>query len=91
MSQFECRVKPLRDDDRALLQRYDAFFASADLRIVELDANVIEGATRLRAQYGLRTPDALQAASCLSLAMPTLFLSKDTAFQRLPFLDVKLL
>ncbi len=89
LSQLECRVKPLRDNDDTLLSRYDDFFSSTDLRIVELDANVIEGATHLRAQYGLRTPDALQAACCLSLGEPAIFISNDSVFERVPFTDFK--
>jgi predicted nucleic acid-binding protein len=85
LSVLECRIKPLREDDTELLARYGDFFASRDLCIVELDAHVIEGATRLRAGLGLRTPDALQAACCLSLGEPAVFVSNDARFERVPF------
>lgn len=91
LSQLECRIKPMRDGNQARLERYDAFFASPDLRVVELDAHVIEGATRLRAYYGLRTPDAIQAASCLSMGKPAIFISNDRAFERLPFAGLRLI
>ncbi|WP_341900696.1 PIN domain-containing protein [Synechococcus sp. UW140] len=60
-------VGPLRRGDQASLDRFDALFDQPDLLIVELSAPVVDLATRLRANYDLRTPDALQAACCLQL------------------------
>ncbi len=91
LSYLECRVQPLRDDDDALLARYDALFAAPELHTVEIDANVIEGATRIRAQFGLRTPDAIQAASCLSLDAKHIFLTNDPAFRRVSRLALRML
>ncbi len=91
LSYLECRVQPLRDGDEDLARRYDALFAAADLHTVEIDANVIEGATRIRAQFGLRTPDAIQAASCLSLDVEHIFLTNDAAFRRVPRLMLRML
>lgn len=91
LSYLECRVQPLRDGDGALLARYDALFAAPELRTVEIDANVIEGATRIRALFGLRTPDAIQAASCLSLGAEHIFLTSDATFRRVPRLALRML
>jgi predicted nucleic acid-binding protein len=91
LSLLECRVRPLREGDADLLARYDEFFAAPDLRIVELDADVVEGATLIRARTGLRTPDALQAASSLSFDPHALFLTGDAAFRRVPGLRVELI
>ncbi len=91
LSVLECRVKPMRDENAELLERYDRFFAAPDLCTVDLDARVIEGATRLRARFGLRTPDAIQAASCLSLDEPALFISNDSVFERVPFHNLHIL
>ena len=89
LSYLECRVQPLRDGDDALARRYNTLFAAADLHTVEIDANVIEGATRIRAQFGLRTPDAIQAASCLALNVEHIFLTNDLAFRRVPRLALR--
>lgn len=78
---MECRVKPLRDNAHTLLAAYEAFFAQA--RIVELTAAVVDTATTLRASYGLKTPDALQAASALSLGEDVVFVTADLGFARL--------
>ena len=91
LSHLECHVQPLRDSDDALLARYDALFAAPELHNVDIDANVIEGATRIRAQFGLRAPDAIQAASCLSLGAEHIFLTNDAAFRRVPKLALRIL
>ena len=78
---MECRVKPLGDNAHTLLATYEAFFAQA--RIVEITAAVVDAATTLRASYGLKTPDALQAASALSLGENVVFVTADLGFARL--------
>jgi uncharacterized protein len=78
---MECRVKPLRDSAHTLLASYDTFFRQ--LQIVELSAAVVDRATTLRASYGLKTPDALQAASALSLGEDVAFVTADLGFGRL--------
>lgn len=89
LSRLECRVKPLRQGDQALLARYERFFADPGLCMAELDAGVIEHATRLRAATGLKTPDALHAACALALASPVLFITGDAGFDRVTGLDVR--
>ena len=89
LSVLECRVKPLRDGDAALLKRYDAFFAAC--HIVELSAEVVEKATTLRVHYALKTPDALQAAAALSLSADTRFVTGDRVFAKVAGLDVRLI
>jgi len=80
---MECRVVPLRDRNTSLLQLYDDFFSTDSLQIVDLSRNVLEIATRIRANFGLKTPDALQAACCLSLESQHLFLTEDRAFSKI--------
>jgi predicted nucleic acid-binding protein len=59
LSLLECRVAPLRRGDQTSLDRFEALFAQPDLLVVELSASVVELTTQLRANHGLRTPDAL--------------------------------
>ena len=91
LSWLECRVRPARNNELAALAKFDAFFARPDLLWVELNKNVIELATAIRVRYGLRTPDALQAASCLQLGARHLFLTGDSAFKKVAELNVKML
>ncbi len=62
---------------------YDDFFSTESLQIVDLSRNILEIATRIRATFGLKTPDALQAACCLSLESQHLFLTEDRAFSKI--------
>lgn len=88
---LECRVGPMKTDDGATLAAYDAFFARPDLAWVELTRDVVELAAAIRVRHGLRTPDALQAASCLQLGAKHMFLTGDNAFKRVRELKVKVL
>ena len=57
---FECLVGSIRNHDQAMVQRYRAFFD----RFIAIDmpeSVYLTGAT-LRAQFGLKTPDALHLA-----------------------------
>ncbi len=80
LSLLECLVKPIRDNSKKILSIYQDFFRNSQLTILEIDSVVIEIATQLRAQYNLRSPDAIQAASCLSMNKEHLFLTNDKQF-----------
>ena len=88
---LECRVGPMKANDSATLAAFDAFFDRPDLVWVELTRDVVELAAAIRARHGLRTPDALQAASCLQLGADHLFLTGDSAFKRVGGLNAKIL
>jgi predicted nucleic acid-binding protein len=88
---LECRVGPMKANDSAALAAFDAFFARPDLVWVELSRDVVELAAAIRVRHGLRTPDALQAASCLQLGAAHLFFSGDAAFAKVSGLQVRLL
>jgi predicted nucleic acid-binding protein len=70
---LECHVGPMKSNDNATLVAFDKFFARADLVWVELIKEVVELAAAIRVKHGLKTPDALQAASCLRLGADHLF------------------
>jgi predicted nucleic acid-binding protein len=90
LSMLECLVKPLRDQNSADVERYRDFFSSTGLQIVEVSSLVLETATLLRARHGLRTPDAIQAASAMSIKGPVTFLTGDKQFGKVPGLNVQL-
>jgi predicted nucleic acid-binding protein len=81
----------MRRGDQPCLDRFEALFAQPDLLVVELTAYVVELATQLRANLGLRTPDALQAACCLQLGPDALMITGDAGFQRVQALQVRLI
>ena len=88
---LECRVHPLREGNAAVLEAFDAFFQRPDIVWVDLSGQVIELATAIRARTGLKTPDALQAASCLQWGADHLFVTGDTAFRKVAGLNTKVL
>ncbi|HEY6459161.1 MAG TPA: PIN domain-containing protein [Polyangiaceae bacterium] len=59
LARLECRVKPLRDGNAALLATYDGFFTRTRLELVDVSAPAIDRATELRARYGFKTRDAI--------------------------------
>jgi len=61
---LETLVVPYRANDQALAQRYEALLRnSRGLTLVDIDADLLRAAARLRASLRIRTPDALQLAS----------------------------
>lgn len=88
---LECRVGPMKANDHATLAAFDAFFVRPDLVWVELTRDVVELAAAIRVRHGLRTPDALQAASCLQLGHGHRFFTGDASFRRVNGLNVELL
>lgn len=62
---MECRIKPVREGDQDLIDRYDAFFGTAGLVWVPMNRAVFDRATVMRADHRLRTPDALHLAAAM--------------------------
>ena len=91
LSLLECLVKPTREKDKKTLSLYQAFFEASDLAIIEIDAIVVDMATKLRANHNLRTPDAIQAASCLSMDEKHVFLTNDKRLSSIANLHTVLL
>lgn len=90
LSLLECRVGPMRDGDADRLAVFDGFFARPGLIIVDINAQVVDLATAIRARHGTRTPDALQAACCLQLGTKHRMLTGDRGFRRIAGLEVVL-
>lgn len=60
LTKLECLVKPMRDANLALQQRYEA--ALAQLALLDMSDAVFMRAAELRARFGLKTPDAMHLA-----------------------------
>ena len=90
LSRLECRVKPLREGNAELLERFEGFFSREGLELVEVSAAVIEQATELRAKHNFRAPDAVQLATAI-LAKADVFLTGDRNLGRCPGLTVQVL
>ncbi len=76
LTRLECRVKPIRDSEPALLAAFDSYFANIITLVLPLSRQTIDQATELRARYGLKMPDALHLAAAISAGCD-LFLTND--------------
>lgn len=90
LTRLECRVKPLRTGDLAVVRLYDAFFSGAEIQLLELTSDVVEKATDLRATLNLKTPDALHLASAI-LAGASAFLTGDRSLARCTEITVEVI
>jgi predicted nucleic acid-binding protein len=64
---LEVLVVPYRSGNDPLAERYETILTgSRGVRLIEVDRVQIRTAARLRALYGVRTPDALQLAAALT-------------------------
>ncbi|MEX8503267.1 MAG: hypothetical protein AB3X41_09535 [Leptothrix ochracea] len=58
LTRLECRTYPLKVGDTARLAAFDQLFQTRGYEVRHLDREVFDSATRLRAEHGLKTPDA---------------------------------
>lgn len=65
LARLECRTKPMRDGDAALLARYDALFGADRVSVLDVTTSIIDRATRLRASHGFKSPDAVHLATAI--------------------------
>jgi predicted nucleic acid-binding protein len=88
---MELLVQPYRlDQGDRVNQIYALLSTYPHLEWIAPNLEVADRAAYLRAQYGLKAPDALQAATAVA-ASATGFVSSDTDFKRIKGLDVVLL
>lgn len=91
LSVLEVLVKPIQAGATRLEDLFrQVLYSTRGFTLIPIDRLVLEEAARLRAHHGLKTPDALHAASAL-LAHCTLFVTNDPAFRRVPGLPVVVL
>ncbi|MEA5619419.1 PIN domain-containing protein [Cronbergia sp. UHCC 0137] len=87
----EVLVYPLRQRNTTLAQQYrDILFNSQGLTTVEVLPNIAENAAKLRADYNLRTPDAIQMATAI-YGGASFLLTNDIRLPSLPGLTVLVL
>jgi uncharacterized protein len=89
LSRLECRCKPMKEGKQFVLSLYDGFFDTQEVLLREIDAAVIEQATRLRAGFGLKASDAIHAATAV-LAGVSEFWTADRDFSQCAELNVRL-
>ena len=88
---LEVLVKPLKVGDATTATLFRTVLKhTPDVQMLSITQSVLESAANLRATLGLKTPDAIHVASAL-LNGSMLFVTNDSAFRRVPDLNVTVL
>ena len=88
---LEVLIKPIQVGNTALINLFKAvLYSTLDFTCIPITRKTLEDAARLRANMGLKTPDAIHAAAALSSGC-ALFVTNDPIFQRVTGLSVALL
>lgn len=87
----EVLSQPLRTENLDLVQEYeDILHNSVGFEVVPLTAKIARKAADLRAKYNLKTPDAIQVATCIEAGCDA-FLTNDLGIKRVQELRVLIL
>jgi predicted nucleic acid-binding protein len=88
---LEVLVKPLRDGNTTLATLYrNVLLGTAGFTCLPVSRAVLESAADFRVAHGLKTPDAIHAASALDAGC-VMFVTNDVGFRRVPGLSVAVL
>lgn len=87
---LETLIKPLREGNARLEMLFRSVFAATEMELIPATLTIWEDAARIRAATGLKTSDALHAATALSAGC-ALFITNDTDFRRVQGLPIVVL
>ncbi len=86
----EAPTGPLKTNNSGLCATYERMLFAGGLRLRPVTLPVLKKAAEIRAGHGLKTPDAIHAATAMTYGC-TLFLTNDGAFRRVAGLAVSVL
>ena len=86
----ETMVRPIREGDADLAGAFQAVFTAPEVQLIPATRQLWEDAAQIRADTGLKVPDALHAATALSVGC-TLFVTNDADFRRVQGLPIVVL
>jgi len=75
----EILTKPYKDNRLDLVETYKAFFL--EMELIELNSEIASSFAKVRAEYKIKTPDAVQLASAV-YAKADLFVTNDDELSR---------
>ncbi|MEH2013433.1 type II toxin-antitoxin system VapC family toxin [Nostoc sp.] len=87
---MEALVLPLRNNDTFLINAYEELLLSQNMQLVPISQSILRQAANLRATTNLKTPDAIHAATALSVNCNQ-FITNDKGFRNFPSLPVIIL
>jgi predicted nucleic acid-binding protein len=88
---LEILVKPKKENNSILTERYKILLETfPNLQVKEINENIADIASSLRANYNINTPDAIQVATALD-AQADRFITNDTSLKKITEIKVLLL
>ena len=84
---LEVLVHPLRSNNKELATEYRDILLNSKLTILEVSSSIAEQAAQLRADYNIRTPDAIQISAVLS-AGASHFFTNDIRLPEIPSIQI---
>jgi len=88
---LEILVKPKKENNLLLTERYKLLFETfPNLQVKEINENIADIASSLRANYNVNTPDAIQIATSLE-AKADIFITNDATLKKISEIKVLLL
>lgn len=88
---LEILVKPKKENNLLLTERYKLLFETfPNLQVKEINENIADIASSLRANYNINTPDAIQIATSLE-AKADIFITNDATLKKVTEIKVLLL
>ncbi|MEH2049219.1 type II toxin-antitoxin system VapC family toxin [Nostoc sp.] len=87
---MEVLVIPLRNGNNSLVADYEELLLSSKVRLIPISQSILRQAASLRATSNLKTPDAIHAATALSVNSNQ-FITNDKGFRNVPGLPVVIL
>ena len=87
---MEALVLPLRNNDTFLINAYEELLLSENMQLVPISQYILRQAANLRATTNLKTPDAIHAATALSINCNQ-FITNNKGFRNVPGLPVIIL
>ena len=90
LTMMEVLVLPLRNNNESLISDYEQLLLNSAMQLIAINQPVLRQAANLRATNSLKTPDAIHAATAISVNCD-LFITNDNGFRNLAELPVVIL
>ncbi len=91
LTRLEILVKPKKKNNLLLTERYKLLFETfPNLQVKEINENIADIASSLRANYNINTPDAIQIATSLE-SKADIFITNDATLKKVSEIKVLLL
>jgi predicted nucleic acid-binding protein len=87
---LETLVKPFRNNNQSLIDSQERLPGATSISMRPITANILRAAARIRATTSIKTPDAIHAATALSIGCAQ-FITNDAGYRKLSSLPVVIL